>query len=232
MIISLIGHSGILGKALSKRFPSAHKLSRFPSLKFFKHRVSNSLVINCAISKDDNIINQILTNIILPIYLSLFAKKYVHICSDCIFDDSDASLKNKESKFKISSFYSFSKILTFLFIKNKKNTIIIRTSFYSRDSNIIRDIRNGLTITAYNNFLWSGVTCYDLANFIEKTIHEKENGTFHFFSLTKSKFQILSEVADFYSQQPPKEKSLKNSKFRNCQSDFYTEFNTHTIDLD
>jgi dTDP-4-dehydrorhamnose reductase len=131
MNISLIGHNGALGKAVLKRIPSAKILSRFPSISFLRTNLSKDTVINCAVAKK-GLIKTIVSNILLPIYLSLFSKRYIHICTDCVYDKRDSSIKTPNSRLKIDSLYSFSKIVSWWFLKHRKNTLIIRTSFMSK----------------------------------------------------------------------------------------------------
>lgn len=221
MNILLIGHNGLLGKAVRKRLDNKSNfkiLHRFPSLSFFKERVGGNIVINCAVAKR-GLLKSIITNIILPIYLSIFSKRYIHICTDCVYDGRDNSIKTKDSKLTISSVYSFTKIISYQFLKHKKNTLIIRTSFMGRDTPIIKKLISGEDVFGYDNYHWSGVALCDLADFVVKQADTKENGLIHFFGLPTTKYDVLWSLSKKYDFKCPKKRSMDKNIYHICNGD-------------
>ena len=168
-----------------------------------------------------------------PLLLNSICEKYlshfVHITTDCIYDGKQGQY-NENDQATESNIYGLSKALG-----EPLTATVIRTSIIGEESlnkkSLLEWVRsqNGQTITGFNNHLWNGVTCLQLAKIIAYIIHNNLfwKGVRHIYSPHHlSKYELVKLIIEIYDLQISviefnhKEKSDKTltSIYTTCQS--------------
>lgn len=109
----------------------------------------------------------------------------VHLCSDCVFSGHSAPY-SENSICDANDVYARTKMLT------PDPAMVIRTSIIGEDANIygvgligwLRTCLPETNVTGYNNCIWNGITCLELAKIIHRCIMNNHmwTGVRHVFS--------------------------------------------------
>lgn len=222
MKIFLFGANGMLGYYLNIYLGSKYDvvpvvrndldLASSPKLeisKFLDKNISSKdIIINAAgiiKQKEYNVLDMVLVNSVFPQILAEFKVKsgcrVIHITTDCVFDGEKGNYTEKDLHNCVDE-YGKTKSLG-----ENPNLTNIRTSIIGEEKNSKKSLlewiisNKGEEVDGYNNHLWNGVTCLELAKIIERMINEDKfwTGVRHIFSPdTLSKYEILNIVNDIY----------------------------------
>jgi dTDP-4-dehydrorhamnose reductase len=219
----IFGSNGMLGAYLTSYLKTKHTViaitrkdidlslaNKAEILMFLKENVKmGDLIINaCGVIKQRsyNSIDMINVNSLFPQILAEF-KDYIncnviHITTDCVFS-GNKGLYNEIDKHDCLDDYGKSKSLG-----ENLNITNIRTSIIGEEKLNKKSLlewvisnKNG-TIDGYENHLWNGVTCLELAKLIDKIINEKLfwNGVKHVHSPnTVSKYELVTMINKIYN---------------------------------
>ena len=213
--------------------------------EFFKRHnvIEGDVIINCAgvikqREKQTNTLESILVNSIFPHRLSYvcenFNVKMIHITTDCVFSGKKGSYSEDDLHDCLDA-YGKTKSLG-----EPENCTIIRTSI------IGEEIENKVSLVewfkskrddqadGYNNHLWNGVTCLQLAKIIDIIITNNLfwDGVRHIFTKHHiSKFELLKIINDVYELNVRlNEISCFNSVNRTLRSNFEMDFDIPSLD--
>lgn len=188
MRIAIFGSNGMLGRYVSSYlFFKGHSVANFTRKEFdilksdFSTTMPNlnefDLVVNCAgivksLSESKYSEAEVYkVNSIFPKILAAKSKKLIHISTDCVFPGTNIdNYENSASLQYNLDLYGRSKLLGEPI--EYKNALTIRTSIIgeeSRGDSLLEFVRKNKnkTINGYLNHYWNGVTCLQLAKFIE-----------------------------------------------------------------
>jgi len=218
MRIILFGSTGMLGNYVNKYLSQFYDVLSIDRNTFDIETCdwvklndiikSCDLVINCAGAIPQQKCSSrkyIILNTLFPHKVNEISKKYnipfIHITTDCVFSGKTGNY-NETSIRDAEDIYGISKSL------GEDNTMcVIRTSIIGEElynkNNLIEWLikQKNSTIHGYENVLWNGVTCLQLAKIIEKII--KENiywqGIRHIFSPNiVSKYDLCKYINEIY----------------------------------
>jgi len=243
MKIIIFGSNGMLGTYLTKFLSTNHEVipvtrknidlslsTEIQIIDFLSNLVGeNDLIINSAgiIKQRQYDINEmILVNSVFPNILSKFKKKIkcniIHITTDCVFDGYKGNYNESDIHDCIDD-YGKTKSLG----ENKELTII-RTSIIGEEINNKKSLvewvksNSNKSVDGYSNHLWNGVTCLELAKFIDELILKNNfwSGVNHIFSPnTVSKYELVSIINEVYNLNITIDKKETEKKcFRNLST--------------
>ena len=148
--------------------------------KLLSNLNKNDVIINCAgiIPQKENLQEYekyIKINSLFPHKLQEIVKnhnsKLIHITTDCVFNGKKDNSYDENDTHTEKNIYGISKSQG-----EPENATIIRTSIIGEETNgkkslleWVKSNKNG-TINGYNNHLWNGITCLQLALIIKKII--------------------------------------------------------------
>ena len=194
-------------------------------------------IINCIgvvkqlvnINELDNsiLINSIFVQKLNKIVNASEKTRLIHLSTDCVFSGIKGNYIEDDITDPVD-IYGLTKALGE--IKNSNRTLTIRTSIIGRE--IDRKLgllewilsQNFKKIRGYRNFIFSGLTTYELSNVIKDTILQKFiPGLLHISSKPISKLDLIKKICDVFSleieileaQEPICDRSLNSSYFRN-----------------
>lgn len=201
--VLVLGASGMLGKYVSTYFTQTGKYevtsigrSQFDAVvdKLSSLQIQNyDIVINCIgvikplVSKV-GILNTTLVNAVFPHLLANECErtgtKLIHITTDCVFSGK-IGYYLESSDHDALDVYGKTKSLG-----EPDNAMVIRTSIIGEEIGSTRSLiewvkaNNGNTVDGYTNHTWNGVTCLELAKFIDRCIVNNVHwtGVRHVFS--------------------------------------------------
>jgi dTDP-4-dehydrorhamnose reductase len=134
-------------------------------------------------------------NSYLPHFLTIHAKRVIHISTDCVFSGHDGGGYKENSIRSADTLYGRSKALGEL---NDSKNLTFRMSIVGPDIN-----KNGIglfnwfvkqngTVNGYTGAIWTGVTTITLANAINSALKQNLTGLYHLVNnQTISKFELL-----------------------------------------
>lgn len=222
MKIILFGSNGMLGSylktylsdkynvvALTRQDIDLADVDEDNLLNFLRDHVSkDDVIINaCGVIKqrDYNVKDMIMVNSMFPHILAKFKSeldcKVIHITTDCVYSGYKGEYIETDLHDCLDD-YGKSKSLgenpTIMNIR----TSIIGEETYNKKSLLEWVISNkNNTIDGYDNHLWNGVTCLELAKLIDSVIKTNGywNGVQHVHSPdTVSKFELVSMINEIY----------------------------------
>jgi dTDP-4-dehydrorhamnose reductase len=224
----VLGHKGLLGSYLSSIIPEAKTIPyRYPSVEFEQNIIYSkyNIIINCIVDK----LNNETVNIDLPYFLSKHCDYLVQFSSDAVFSgkkpidqqylkedktDPICIYGNQKDKMEQSLQHTLSK------------SLIIRTSFLDKKSQFIQSVLTNNKFSAYKNYIWSGLSCQQVADLTLSCIQQHRTGMCHMFSKNAlSKYELALRIAQNYNSQTeiiPVEFPVIN---RSINSDFDISFN-------
>lgn len=245
MKILIFGSNGMLGTYLKTFLSKNHavvpitredidlsKSTEKEILEFLSKNVSSDdLIINSSgvIKQRDYIINDMINvNSVFPNILANFKKnkncKIIHITTDCVFSGNKGYYTETDAH---DCFDEYGRTKS---LGENKDLTIIRTSIIGEEKHNKKSLlewvvsNKGKTIDGYDNHLWNGVTCLELAKLIDEIIKSNTywNGVKHFFSPnTVSKFELISLINEIYSLDLTiNKKSTEKHCYRNLISQF------------
>jgi dTDP-4-dehydrorhamnose reductase len=123
-----------------------------------------------------------------------------HITTDCVFSGK-AGNYNEKSIHDPEDVYGKSKSLG-----EPDNCSVVRTSIIGEEYNQHRSLiewaksQKGKAVNGFNNHLWNGVTCLQLAKVLHLFIQNNVTwcGVKHIFSNTLTKFQLLHAISEAF----------------------------------
>jgi len=151
--------------------------------EIIKNVKKSDIIINCAGAipqkiKLNNYKAYIRINTLFPHKLQEISNTYkcklIHITTDCVFDGKKGSSYNENDVHTETNIYGSSKSLG-----EPENATIIRTSIIGEEmrgkKSLLEWVKSNKnnTINGYDNHLWNGVTCLQLAYIINKMIINK-----------------------------------------------------------
>lgn len=180
--------------------------------KVLKDLDENDVIINCAgiIPQKLNHIEYnkyIKINTLFPHKLQEFSEKnkayFIHITTDCVFNGKKENSYDENDTHTETNIYGISKSLG-----EPENATNIRTSIIGEEINGKKSLLEWIksnknrTINGYNNHLWNGITCHQLALIINKIINEKLfwKGVRHIYSPNiVSKYDLCIYINEIYN---------------------------------
>ena len=219
--VIILGSTGMLGRYISYHLGSSNEcicLNRkhFNAVdlnrSFFVDLIrEGDIVINCVgilkphISKT-GALNTIKINSVFPQLIADICEEkksqMIHISSDCVFSGRKG-LYTENEPCDANDLYGKTKSL------EPDNAITLRTSFIGEEVNpngvgLLQWIlsQRGKEISGYDNCIWNGVTCLQLAKVINRLINrtDTENGIRHVFSPEPvTKYALCNIVNETYN---------------------------------
>jgi dTDP-4-dehydrorhamnose reductase len=242
MKVVIFGSNGMLGSYLKAYLGKKYKLlaltrgdvdlstiNEYELLQFMYDNITkDDVIINTSgvIKKDRPDIFKI--NSLFPHILAKFKKEtgcnVIHITTDGVFSGKRGSYVESDEHDYIDD-YGKSKSL------GENPTITnIRTSIIGEEKINKRYLlewvisNKGETIDGYNNHLWNGVTCLELAKLIDKIIKDDAywNGIRHVFSPDSvTKYELINMINEVYNLNITVNKKMTNNKcHRNLQTQY------------
>ena len=222
--IIVLGSTGMLGRYMYNYMKHVHGSrcigvnrqhfdARDLSEDYFKELIcKGAVVINCVgiVKPYISTVGQIDTIKINSIFPQMIANvcsgknaKFIQICSDCVFSGRKGSYIETDIP-DAQDLYAKTKSI------EPTDTTIIRTSFVGEDVNedgtgLLQWIisQKGKEISGYDNCMWNGITCLQLAKTINRDIIENNRfwtGVRHIFSPeVVSKYELCNIVNDVYN---------------------------------
>lgn len=220
MRVVIFGSNGMLGRYLTSYLKNKYEVlpltradldvSKTNELDIFEFLNKNinqeDIIINTIVSKNGNIDEMIKVNSIFPKILSKFKTDIschiIHITTDGVFSGEKGDYKETDPH-DYTNDYGKSK-------SNSEDNIltIIRTSIIGEETDNKKSLlewtisNKNQTIEGYDNHLWNGITCLELAKLIERIIRDNLfwNGVRHIYSPdTISKYDLLSMINQIYN---------------------------------
>ena len=225
MKVFILGNTGMLGNYLynyykTKSYNTIAINRKILDVENIKYNQLENIFKNYDINENDIIINCIgiikqrnlednskfyKVNSIFPIMLDKYCIenkiKFIHITTDCIFNGDkgnyiETDLCDVNDDYGLSKYYG-----------EMLNSTIIRTSIIGEEINnkfslieFVKSNKNG-NIKGYNNHFWNGLTCLELAKFIEKVIKKDIywKGIRHIFSPNfLSKYELCKNISEIF----------------------------------
>lgn len=171
-------------------------------------RPSDGIIINASgiIKQRKNDLDEMIeVNSIFPHRLEQFSKdlsyRVIHVTTDCVFSGSVGKY-DENSRHDCYDLYGKSKSMG-----ENDDSCVIRTSIIGEEINNKKSLlewcrsMSGKKVNGYTNHLWNGVTCLELATFIEKIIDNDSlwRGIKHIHSDDISKFDLVNLLNKKYS---------------------------------
>lgn len=222
MKLIIFGSNGMLGNylttylsknyntlALTRKDMDLSTVDESTILNYLNNNVSkNDIIINASgviKQREYNLIDMIKVNSVFPHILAKAKKEIscnvIHITTDCVFKGYGGSYLEYDKHDCIDD-YGKTKSLG-----ENPTLTTIRTSIIGEEKNnkksllewVISNKNN--TIDGYENHLWNGITCLELAKIIDVIISNNMywNGTKHLFSPTiVSKYELVKMISEIY----------------------------------
>lgn len=216
--VGVLGSSGMLGRYVSKYFSSlGYEVNEYNRANFYiedeeelqKVADNNSVIINCIgvikQRKDVSVVDFVNVNSVFPHKMSKkceeFGAKFIHITTDCVFDGKRGRYTEKDPH-NPEDIYGKTKSLG-----EPENCMAIRTSIIGEEKENKRSLVEWVKsqkdgkCNGYINHHWNGVTCLELAKFIEDcvSLNYYWNGVRHIFSPNSvTKFDLVNIINVLY----------------------------------
>ena len=126
-----------------------------------------------------------------------YSAKFIHITTDCIYDGKKGKYSESDEANE-NNIYGKSKSLG-----EPQSAMVIRTSIIGEERSNKKSLlewvksQNGKTIKGFDNHLWNGVTCLQLAKIIHRIISENLywSGVRHIYSPRSiSKYELVKQI--------------------------------------
>jgi dTDP-4-dehydrorhamnose reductase len=215
MNILLLGSTGMLGAYMKAYFSTTnHTIQTIDIRKSLieEHIKNYDLLINCVgiikpRVKQVGSVETIRVNSLLPWQLQELCltnnKKMIHVSTDCVFSGKTTSVYSETSPSDAEDLYGKSK-----YIGEIDELTTIRTSIIGEELknkySLIEWVKssNNKTVNGFTNHYWSGVTCLQLAEFIDKNMIAVDNfwkGMRHVYSTPTNKFDLVKDIASAFN---------------------------------
>lgn len=192
MKLRIIGEHGTLGSALVETANKAgHAIS-----------IDAPVVINCAgiikqrTDKSNSVIVQ--TNSLLPHWLSQNYDRFIHVSTDCVFDNSLFGPFDEGSQPCPSDLYGRSKLAGEIY---DPPHLTIRTSFIGIGKRgLLADLmqKKGQTIKASRRALWTGHTTIALSRILIELAEKKVSGLLHIPAEAVTRGALIQKLSDAF----------------------------------
>ena len=224
MNIVLFGSTGMLGRYVYLNFKNGYNVICIKREQFdiendewcklecllCDNLKENDIIINCAgiipqKIKNDNFKTYIRVNTLFPHKLNEISKKIrcrlIHITTDCVFDGSKGNYSVNDIH-TAKDIYGISKSQG-----EPEDATIIRTSIIGEEltgkKSLIEWVksRENCTINGYTNHCWNGVTCFELAKYINIIIDKNAfwSGVRHICSPNiVTKYELCCYINEIY----------------------------------
>ena len=255
MRVIIFGSNGMLGNYLNKYLAPKYEvvaltredidvsaIDESKLLQFLRNNVNkDDIILNAAgiiKQRGYNIVDMIVVNSLFPHILAKYKNetgcKVIHITTDCVFSGLTGGYIESD-KHDCLDDYGKSKSLG-----ENENITNIRTSIIGEEKRNKKSLlewiisNKGKTVDGYENHLWNGVTCLELAKLIDEIIKNNTywEGVRHVFSPdTVSKYEILKMVNDIYNLDLTiNKKSTETNCYRNLKTSFTPMITKHLKD--
>jgi dTDP-4-dehydrorhamnose reductase len=255
MKVVIFGSNGMLGSYLKKYLEDKYDLLNLTRndidvsvinesnlLNFLRNNITkDDVILNaCGVIKQRNpaIIDMIMVNSVFPNILAKFKTEVgcniVNITTDCVFSGERGNYIETDKHDSIDA-YGKSKSLGENPTITNIRTSIIGEEKMNKKSLLEWVISNkGKTIEGYENHLWNGVTCLELAKLIDKIIKNNTywSGVRHVFSPdTISKYKLINMINEIYKLNiVVNKKTTDINCYRNLQTQFTPMINKSIYD--
>jgi len=254
MRIVVLGANGMLGRYLRTYLNNSHDLLALTRqnidlsfidevgiLNYLRKCISSeSVIVNAAgviKQRSNSVIDMIMVNAVLPHILAKLKEEtgcqVIHVTTDCVFSGKKGKYVETD-KHDCTDDYGKSKSLG-----ENPTLTIIRTSIIGEEKTNKKSLLEWVisnkekTIDGYTNHLWNGVTCLELAKYINAIIQQQTywNGVRHVFSPnTVSKYELVRTINEVYRLgMTIKEKRTENDCFRNLSTVIDSDRITKTL---
>lgn len=221
MKVIILGSNGMLGNYLktylSKKYDVIALTRKDIDFSADEFHIINSLrtiinkgdvIINaCGVLKqrEYNTLDMIMVNSVLPHILAKLKEQtkceVIHITTDCVFSGAKGLYLETDKHDCIDDYGKTKSLGENTTLTNIRTSIIGQEKFNKKS--LLEWVRSnkGNTIDGYDNHLWNGVTCLELAKYIESIITTNSYwlGVRHVFSPnTVSKFELIHMINDIY----------------------------------
>jgi dTDP-4-dehydrorhamnose reductase len=224
MKIVIFGSNGMLGNYLNKYLSSKYEVLALTRKDFDIGNINESKLLDFlrnTVKKDDvilnaagiikqrgniDVLNMVMVNSVFPHILAKFKNeidcKIIHITTDCVFSGLKGGYVESD-KHDCLDDYGKSKSLG-----ENENITNIRTSIIGEEITNKKSLlewvisNKNKTVDGYENHIWNGVTCLELAKLIDEIIKNNTywNGIKHVFSPdTVSKYELVSMINEIYN---------------------------------
>lgn len=215
----------MLGRYVSKYLQSKYKINEINRVDLDAEKSTKETILDVfnkrEFKKDDVVINcigmikpqvdklgpvaAIKVNSIFPRLLAdsieFLQGRLIHITTDCVWDGASG---NYDENFPHNALDVYGKSKS---LGEPENCTVLRTSIIGEEVSNSRSLvewvksnKNG-SANGFTNHFWNGVTCLELAKFIENNFLIKNNywqGVRHVFSNTVNKLQLLNFINNSY----------------------------------
>lgn len=186
-------------------------------------KIKPSIIINCAavVKKYIDLYSVkkiIMINSKFPKHLEYLSSKYnfklIQISSDCVFDGSSGNYSENDIP-NPNDLYGLSKYLGEVY---SAKCITLRTSVIGPELNKSQGLfewfmKQKGTINGYKNFIFTGLTSYELAKIIvHKVLKINKNGIIHIASKAIDKYSLLKKIQKVFKKDNVKIKLSKSIK--------------------
>ncbi len=148
--------------------------------------------------------NTMFINSALPHLLSsVYKERMIHVTTDCIYNGLEGFPYDENSDANSTDLYGLSK-----WLGEPKDCLTLRTSIVGPEISGFLSLlewfknQNGQTIKGFTKHFWNGVTTKQFAIICDKIIENRndfpQNGLFHIFSNTVSKYEMLLKFQEKY----------------------------------
>lgn len=149
--------------------------------------------------------NTFFINSALPhILAQTFKEKLIHISTDCVFNGIEGFPYNEDSPYSSTDLYGLSKSLG-----EPRNCLTLRTSIVGPEIvgffGLLEWFRkqSGKTVKGFTEHFWNGITTREFGKICDKIVENRgqypQDGLFHVFSTTLSKYEMLLKFQSKYN---------------------------------
>jgi len=185
-------------------------LNQSPSFRRFLNDIGEvDALINCVgiiipHSLKDPTITFFINSVLPHLLSSVFKGKMIHPSTDCVFNGLEGFPYDENSPVSPTDLYGLSKSLG-----EPRDCLVFRTSFIGPEITGFLSLlewfkkQSGQTIKGFRQHFWNGITTKEFAKICDKIIENREqypqNGLFHIFSNTLSKYDMLLKFREKYN---------------------------------
>lgn len=222
MKVIIFGSNGMLGSylksylgkkydllALTRNDIDVSIIDESKLLQFMRdHIIKDDVIINaCGVikQKENGLVSMVMVNSVFPHILAKLKNEVgchvIHISTDGVFSGKKGGYTEGDEHDCIDAYGKSKSLGENKTITNIRTTIIGEEKLNKRSLLEWVISKKGEIIDGYENHLWNGMTCLELAKFIDKIIKNNKywNGVRHVFSPeTVSKYELIGMINDVY----------------------------------
>lgn len=204
--VVVTGANGMLGRAVVRALEASDYYQAIPLEPGFDIfnpddviRLTGAKIINCAgiVRGRDDVSAKRMgeVNALAPHMLAAFAKRLIHVSTDCVFDGTKGSYVESDEPTPIDN-YGMSKLMGEI---ETPSSLTVRTSFVGfGQRGLIRgllDQPQGATVPGFRRWLWNGLYVTTLARQLVRLLDAPITGILHIEGPLISKYDLLAMIA-------------------------------------